>query len=57
MKSLSINAMEKIEGGFSWSDFFSGACQGFTAVAVLASPVGIIKVLVGGATIGCLSLS
>jgi hypothetical protein len=49
--------MEKIEGGFSWSDFFSGACQGFTAVAVLASPVGIIKVLVGGATIGCLSLS
>jgi hypothetical protein len=57
MKKLSLSKMENIKGGFSWSGFFYGACQGFTAVGVFASPIGIVRVVFGGATIGCLALS
>lgn len=57
MKNLTINAMEEIKGGFSWSSFFYGACQGFTAVAVFSQPVGLIRWAVAGATIGCLTVS
>jgi hypothetical protein len=57
MKKISTLNMENIKGGFSWSGFFYGACQGFTLVGVLANPVGIVRVLSGAGTIGCLVIN
>lgn len=57
MKKISTLNMENTKGGFNWHDFFYGACQGFTAVGVFATPIGVVRVLSGAANIGCLSLS
>jgi hypothetical protein len=57
MKKISTLNMVNIKGGFNWHDFFYGACQGFTAVGVFATPIGVVRVLSGAANIGCLSLS
>jgi len=57
MKKITTSKMENINGGFSWSGFFYGACQGFTLVGVLANPVGIVRVLSGAGTIGCLVIN
>ena len=56
MNKISTLNMANIKGGWNWREFFYGACQGFTAVGVFASPIGVVRVLSGAANIGCLTL-